>query len=190
MREAEQDRVGLADAALEGGAEDAGQHQRGDQAGASGRRGGRRPSRSPARRARCRGPRRAVDPDRRRCALAAEFDGGGLQPVDADRLLVARLVLEADVDVVAALDHLLGGLDEAGFVAIDRRKLDDAGQRDEERNEQEERGSAAVAALCRPRLVAPGPGRTSGRIERRPSFPCRSATGYGRRSTDPWPGRR
>ena len=64
----------------------------------------------------------AIDPDRRFGALAAQRHGRRLQPVDADRLLVARDVLEADVDIVAGLDHLLGRLDEARLVAVDRRQ--------------------------------------------------------------------
>ena len=53
--------------------------------------------------------------------MTGELHERGLEPIDADRLLVARLVVHPDVDVVARLEHLLGRLDEAGFVAIDRR---------------------------------------------------------------------
>ncbi len=52
----------------------------------------------------------------------------GLQPIDTDRLLVANLVLEPDVDIVASLDHLLGGLREARLVAIGRRDREEARQ--------------------------------------------------------------
>src|SRR5262249_26078961 len=51
-----------------------------------------------------------------------------LQPIDTDRLLVADLLLEADVDVVAALDHLLRRLGEPRLVAIDRRNIEETGQ--------------------------------------------------------------
>src|SRR5262249_26452040 len=52
----------------------------------------------------------------------------GLQPIDPDRLLVADLVLVPDVHIVAALDHLLGGLREARFIAIGRRDREEARQ--------------------------------------------------------------
>jgi len=73
----------------------------------------------------------------------AELHDAGLQPVDADRLLVAALVLEADVDIVAALEHLLGGLGETRLVAIERRDGEEAGQkRDEAERDQPRRGAA------------------------------------------------
>jgi hypothetical protein len=50
-----------------------------------------------------------------------------LQPVDADRLFVARRVLEHDVGEVAALEHLGAGLGEARLVTIG------GGQREEAR---------------------------------------------------------
>ena len=70
---------------------------------------------------------------------------GGLQPVDADRLLVADLVLEADVDEVAALDHLLGRLGEPRLVAIDRRDLEKPGQEGDERDQEQERDGTPAA---------------------------------------------
>ena len=66
------------------------------------------------------------------------LDHGRLHPVDADRLLVADLVLEADVDEIAALDHLLGRLREPRLVAIDRRDIEKAGQEQHEAAEQQE----------------------------------------------------
>ncbi|MGY3421376.1 hypothetical protein ACVWZW_001851 [Bradyrhizobium sp. F1.13.4] len=60
----------------------------------------------------------------RRCRL----DRGRLQPIDADRLLVADVLLEADIDIIATLDHLLGGLRKAGLVAVNRRNCEEARQ--------------------------------------------------------------
>ena len=60
--------------------------------------------------------------------MSGELHERGLEPIDADRLLVARLVVHPDVDVVARLQHLLGRLHEAGFVAIDRRDCRNTGQ--------------------------------------------------------------
>ena len=51
-----------------------------------------------------------------------------MQPVNADRFLVANLVLKTDVDVIAAFDHLLGGLSETRLVTIDRRNAEETGQ--------------------------------------------------------------
>ena len=72
--------------------------------------------------------------------------GRRLQPVDADRFFVTHLVLETDVDVIARLDHLLGGLSEPGFIAIDRGNLKKAGQEQNERSENEHRHGAAMSA--------------------------------------------
>ena len=74
--------------------------------------------------------RNTVEPDRRLRAGHAKRARGvhhrRLQPVDADRFAVAHVVLIADVDVIAGLDHLLGGLRKIGLVAIDRRNLKDS----------------------------------------------------------------
>ena len=74
----------------------------------------------------------------------AGFDGRDLQPIDADRLLVADLVLEMDVDILAALDHLLGRLRETRLVAVDRRNLKEAGQEGEQRKDDQQSGRAPV----------------------------------------------
>ena len=66
-------------------------------------------------------------------SVSAGFHRGGLQPVDADRLLVADLVLETDVDILLRFQHLLGGLREAGLVTVDRRYLEKAGQEGDQR---------------------------------------------------------
>jgi hypothetical protein len=90
----------------------------------------------------------AIEPDRRARLRHTERFGGphdaGLQPVDSDRLLVTDLVLVADVDVIAALDHLLGRLREPRFVAIDRRNVDEARQERDQRDRDQERDRAQV----------------------------------------------
>ena len=75
---------------------------------------------------------------------SAAANDGGLQPIDADRLLVARLVLEADVDEVAALQHLLGGLSEARLVAVHRLQCEEARQEGGERDRQKHDDGAGV----------------------------------------------
>ena len=75
---------------------------------------------------------------------AAGFHGERLQPVDADRLLVADLVLESDVDVFAALQHLLGGLGVTGLVAVDHGDLEEARQERDQREGNEQLGGAPV----------------------------------------------
>src|SRR3989304_5718619 len=69
-----------------------------------------------------------------------------LHPVDRDRLLVTAFLLEADVDEIAALDHLLGGLGEARLVAVDRRNLEKTGQGREERDGNQRRDGAGMCA--------------------------------------------
>ena len=82
---------------------------------------------------------------RGRPSFAGGFDHGGLQPVDADRLLVADVILEADIDEIAGLDHLLGRLREPRFVAIDRRDVEEAGQEEQQAAEHQKRDRAGVA---------------------------------------------
>src|ERR1700737_5219300 len=71
---------------------------------------------------------------------------GSLQAVDADRLLVARVVLEADVDEIAGLDHLLGRLREPRLVAIDRREVEKSGQEQQQTAQSQERDRAGMAS--------------------------------------------
>ncbi len=77
--------------------------------------------------------RHAVEPDAnlgpRQAQRRGGFDHGCLQPVDADRLLVAHIVLEPDVDEIPALDHLLGRLREPRLVAVDRRNVEKSRQK-------------------------------------------------------------
>ena len=93
--------------------------------------------------------RHAVGPDVLAAAEARrlqELDGGGLQPVDAGRLLVALLLAEADAEVVAAFHHLPAGLGEAGLVAVGGREGKEAGQ---EQQQAEQREGCARAPLRR-----------------------------------------
>ncbi len=90
----------------------------------------------------------AIEPDGRAGIANADSLGGthhtGLEPVDADRFLVADLVLEADVDIVAAFDHLLGRLREARLVAVDRRDVEGARQERDERDQDQNGDRARV----------------------------------------------
>ena len=68
-----------------------------------------------------------VVPDRRIGAQAGQLHGRRLQPVDADGLLVARDLLQADIDIVAGFDHLLRSLHVAALVAVERRDAGNSG---------------------------------------------------------------
>ena len=72
--------------------------------------------------------------------------GGGLQPIDTDRLLVADLVLKTDVDILVCFQHLLGGLREAGFIAVERRNLEEAWKKGDKRECHEQRRRTPVRA--------------------------------------------
>ena len=87
----------------------------------------------------------AVGPDLAGLRRGQGLDGGGLQPVDRHRLLVARLVLVADADEVAGLQHLGGGLGEQGFVAVERRQGDQARQSGDQRDERGQERPAPAA---------------------------------------------
>src|ERR1700737_666371 len=71
---------------------------------------------------------------------------GSLQAVDADRLLVARVVLEADVDEIAGLDHLLGRLREPRLVAVDRRDVEKSRKKQQQTAQRQERDRAGMTA--------------------------------------------
>jgi hypothetical protein len=60
---------------------------------------------------------------------------------------VPRLVLEADVDEIAGLEHLLRRLGEARLVPVHGLQGDEAGQEAGERKEDEQRAGARVAPL-------------------------------------------
>lgn len=72
-------------------------------------------------------------------------DGGGLGPVDPDRLLVAGLGLEADIDEVARLQHLLGRLGKARLVPVHRLERGKARQETGETDQQEQEAGAEMA---------------------------------------------
>ncbi len=73
-------------------------------------------------------------------------DSGGLHPVDPHRLLVAGLGLEADVDEVAGLQHLLRRLGKARLVAVHRLERGKTGQEAGEAEREEDRAGMGVAA--------------------------------------------
>ena len=145
----QQRRIGLGDARLEAEHHDAHQAEAGDHAGGAAEHAvadeGERQH------GECAGKHRneAIDPDWRFAALATDEHGRRLQPVDAGGLLVARHVLEADVDIVAALDHLLGGLDEARLVTIGRRQRGDAGRKGKQAQQGEQQISERRQRLAR-----------------------------------------
>ncbi|MSP49755.1 MAG: hypothetical protein EXQ95_10580 [Alphaproteobacteria bacterium] len=58
--------------------------------------------------------------------------------MDARRLFVAGLVLEADADEVPGLQHLLGRLGVAGLVSVDRRQPERARQQRRQRQGEHE----------------------------------------------------
>jgi hypothetical protein len=72
------------------------------------------------------------------------LQSGRLQPVDPDRLLVADVVLETDVDIVAGGDHLLGGLCETRLIAIDRRDFGLPRQKRQQRKDQDDDDRAGI----------------------------------------------
>ena len=92
----------------------------------------------------------AVGPDRAGLRLGDQRHAGRLQPVCRTGFFERR-VLEVDVDEVAALQHLRGGLGEAGFVAVGRRQGDEARQAGEQRDQ---RGEQAPAPTARQNLQA------------------------------------
>jgi len=70
----------------------------------------------------------AIGPDRPVFGMGEGLDAGRLQPVDAYRLLVARLILKTDRDEVAGLEHLGRGFGEARLVAVERGHGENPGQ--------------------------------------------------------------
>ena len=90
-----------------------------------------------------------IEPDPDLGALQPEagrgVNHGRLHPVNADRLLVAHVVLEADVDEIAGFDHLLGGLGKPRLVAIDRRDVEKSRQEEQQAADGQEGDSPAAA---------------------------------------------
>ena len=81
--------------------------------------------------------RQPIGPHRGPGRIAERLDRRGLEPIDAGRLLVARLVLELDADEVAVLDHLARRLGEARLVAVERRQRHEARQVERERQQHQ-----------------------------------------------------
>ncbi len=94
----------------------------------------------------------SIEPNPQLRPRQAERRGGfhhrRLHPIDANRLLVADVVLEADVDEIAALDHLLGRLREPRLVAVDRRNIEETGQEQNDAAEHQEYDGAKMVC-CR-----------------------------------------
>ena len=59
--------------------------------------------------------------------------------------IVANLVLEPDIDEIAAFDHLLGRLRKARLVAVDRRNVEETGQKKHDAAQQQKQDGAEVA---------------------------------------------
>ena len=68
-----------------------------------------------------------------------------MQPVNADRFFVADVILETNVDEIAGLDHLLGRLRKPRLVAIDRRDVEESGQKQQQAAHEQESHGAGVA---------------------------------------------
>ncbi|GJE42333.1 hypothetical protein AEGHOMDF_1505 [Methylobacterium soli] len=89
----------------------------------------------------------------------AQGDAGALEPVDPHRLLVPGLPLEADIDEIARLQHLLGGLGEARLVPVHGLEGRDPGQEADEAEDEKERAGAGMArGGRREEAVDPGGG--------------------------------
>ena len=156
-RTGKQHRVGLGEPRLNAEHQRTCHHQGGEQRRAAADESERRPIGQQHAGDRAGKRRQPIEPDGgvglRHAERPARFDRGGLQPVDADRLLVAHLVLETDVDVVAAFDHLLGGLGKARLVAVDRRDLEEAGQEGDQRRRRRAARRRADASPPRHRAM-------------------------------------
>ena len=142
--------VGGGEAGLDPEQDRARHHQAGEQRGAARHEGERRPIGQQHRPDGAQERGNPVEPDGgerpRHAERARGIHRAGLQPIDADRFLVAHLVLEPDVHIVPVLDHLLGGLREARLVAVDRRNVEEAGQEIEQRHQDQHGGGARMRA--------------------------------------------
>ena len=144
----QQHRVGLGEPRLSAEQDATGHHKPGQRRPAPRHKSQRRPIGQQDRADGADQGRNAVDPDPQLGARQAErrggFNGRGLQPVDADRLLVADVVLEADIDEIAAFDHLLGGLGEPGLVAVDGGNIEETGQENHQPAQQQKHDGAEM----------------------------------------------
>ena len=94
--------------------------------------------------------RQAIGPDRVALRRAECRNGCRLQPIDPDRLLVARLVLEADADEIAGLQHLPRRLREARLVAVERRDRREPGRVEDQAQKTQQRIGPEIASPTQP----------------------------------------
>ena len=144
----QQHRIGLGEPRLDVEEQAGRDHQSGEK-GAAARHESERGPIGQQRRADCADQRRhAIEPDGgarfRYADSLGSLHHGGLQPVDADGFLVAHLILKADVDVVARLQHLLGGLGKPRFVAVDRGNVEESRQERNQGHEHQQQHRAHV----------------------------------------------
>ncbi len=160
-----QHRIGLGEVRLDHQQDRRGHQGRRDECAALRDEGERRPIGQEHRRQRAEERGNAVESDRgarrRHAEGLRKADGGALEPVDADRLLVPGLVLEADVDEVTRLEHLLRRLRVARLVPVHRLQRGEARQEAGEREEHEDGAEAqmrrfGVAQGSAHRLQRPG----------------------------------
>ena len=110
--------------------------------------------------------RQAVGPDGALFGAAQGRHRQRLEPIDSGGLAVARLVLEADAEIIAALDHLARRLGEARLVAVGHRQRVHSGQVKAEAQQSQER-------VRPPALSRPGRKRARDRAAR-----CRHFAGH------------
>jgi hypothetical protein len=146
----QQHRVGLGEARLDAEHDRARHHQCSGNCGPTANEGQRGPIRQEDGERRTGERWEAIEPDGRARLRHAErltnLHGGGLQPIDTDRLFVANLVLKTDVDILMCFQHLLGGLREACFIAVERRNLEEARKKRDKRECHEQRRRTPVRA--------------------------------------------
>ena len=141
--------VGAGEAALQIEHDGDREHERGQHGGAAADEGERRPigQQHGGDRPDQRGD--AIDPDAGHRRGHAQRHGTlhhrRLEPVDPGGLLVEILVLKMDVDVIAALDHLLADLGEERLVAIDRRNPEEARQDRKEGDDGQQQDGGPMA---------------------------------------------
>ena len=134
----QQRRIGRCQMRLGGRQEHPRQHQPGRQPGPRPTKHRTDPRRQQHRQQHRRQRRKPVFPDFSIARRPHRLQHDGLHPVDADRLLIARAVLKADVDHVARGHHLLGRLREPGLVPIHRGQAGKGGQRRAKRQDQQQ----------------------------------------------------
>src|SRR5208283_1794076 len=93
----------------------------------------------------------------------AERRTRGLEPVDADGLLIAGFVLEANLDEIAGLEHLARGLGKPRFVPVHGRKCRKPWNEENKANQNEKkiprkRGTRSGTNRSGPRQARSGNG--------------------------------